>query len=297
MELDTEAAWAAVRALGDSLGLDAPATAAGVIDIVTENMLGALRVVTVQKGLTPSDFALVSFGGAGGLHANALAALLGCFPVLVPPESGVLSALGFVASEIRNEFSQTFIRDAEATTPAEISDQLTALAEQAEEWLAGERVAVAARLIEYVVEMRYRRQGFELPIELGSNELSGLSIEGLVERFNQVHHRLYGFGLEGGAEIVNLRAIARGRVPVPDIPAHEVCPEDASSARRGTQRVWAGGEEHGVPTFERSELRAGMRIRGYAIVEQYDATTVVLPGHVARVDPYLNLLIDPEGAA
>ena len=103
-----------------------------MVDIVTENMLGALRVVTVQKGLTPSDFALVSFGGAGGLHANALAALLGCFPVLVPPESGVLSALGFVASEIRNEFSQTFIRDTAAVVPAEISAQLSALAAQAD---------------------------------------------------------------------------------------------------------------------------------------------------------------------
>ena len=294
MELDTEAAWAAVRALGDSLALDAPAAASGVVDIVTENMLGALRVVTVQKGLTPSDFALVSFGGAGGLHANALAALLGCFPVLVPPESGVLSALGFVASEIRNEFSQTFIRDTAAVVPAEISAQLSALAAQADEWLSGERVAPEDRFVDYVVEMRYRRQGFELPIELGPDELAGLSIEALVERFNQVHHRLYGFGLEGGAEIVNLRAIARGRVPVPDIPAHDVGPADPSDARRGTQRVWAGGEEHQVPTFERSELRAGMRIPGYAIVEQYDATTVVLPGHVAHVDPYLNLLIEPS---
>jgi N-methylhydantoinase A len=214
--------------------------------------------------------------------------------VVVPPESGVLSALGFVASEIRNEFSQTFIRDAAATTPTEISDQLRALAAQAEGWLSGELVAAADRLVEYVVDMRYRRQGFELPIELGSDELASLSIDGLVERFNQVHHRLYGFGLEGGAEIVNLRAIARGRVPVPEIPAHEVGPNDPSRARRGTQRVWAGGAEHDVPTYERSELTAGMLIPGYAIVEQYDATTVVLPGHVARVDPYLNLLIEPE---
>jgi N-methylhydantoinase A len=144
--------------------------------------------------------------------------------------------------------------------------------------------------------MRYRRQGFELPIELAADELAGLSIEGLVERFNQVHHRLYGFGLDGGAEIVNLRAIARGRVPVPEIPAHEVGPSDPAPARRGTQRVWAGGKEHDVPTFERSELTAGMRIPGYAIVEQYDATTVVLPGHVARVDPFLNLMIEPSGA-
>ena len=145
MELDAEAAWAAVRALGDSLALDAPAAAAGVVDIVNENMLGALRVVTVQRGLTPSDFALVSFGGAGGLHANALAALLGCFPVIVPPESGVLSALGFVASEIKNEFSQTFIRDAAATTPAEISRSARPCwPAQADDWLgrrAGRRSA------------------------------------------------------------------------------------------------------------------------------------------------------------
>ena len=121
MELDVDAAHAAVGRLSQRLGLDPRATAAGIVDIVTENMLGALRVVTVQKGLAPSDFALVSFGGAGGLHANALAALLGCFPVLVPPESGVLSALGFVASEVKNEFSQTFIRDADAATPDEVA--------------------------------------------------------------------------------------------------------------------------------------------------------------------------------
>ena len=123
MELDADAAYAAVARArrGSRRSMPRPPPRA-IVDIVDENMLGALRVVTVQKGLAPSDFALVSFGGAGGLHANALAALLGCFPVLVPPESGVLSALGFVASEISNEFSQTFIRDA-ATRPTPARDR------------------------------------------------------------------------------------------------------------------------------------------------------------------------------
>lgn len=295
MELDVEAADAAVGRLAKALGLDPRAAAAGIVDIVTENMLGALRVVTVQKGLTPSDFALVSFGGAGGLHANALAALLGCFPVLVPPESGVLSALGFVASEVKNEFSQTFIRDADATTADEVRERLRELAARGDDWLEAEHVAAADRATDYVVDMRYRRQGFEIPIEVPAAELGDLTVRELVERFNEVHHRLYGFGLEGGAELVNLRAIARGSVPTPEIPGHDRGPSDPAEARLGSQTVWMEGEGREVPTYERSRLTAGMRIRGHAIVEQYDATTVILPGHVAEVDPYLNLLISPEG--
>ena len=166
MELDVDAAHAAVGALASQLGLDVHAAAAGIVDIVNESMLGALRVVTVQKGLPPTEFALVSFGGAGGLHANALAALLGCFPVLVPPESGVLSALGFVAAEIKNEFSQTYIRDAEAIDGDELRARLAALAEQADQWLEGERVEATERSVDYVVDMRYQRQGFEIPIDI-----------------------------------------------------------------------------------------------------------------------------------
>lgn len=295
MELDAEAAVAAISRLAGMLDLDPPAAAAGVLDIVTENMLGALRVVTVQKGHNPSDFALVSFGGAGGLHANALAALLGCFPVLVPPECGVLSALGFVASEIRNEFSQTLIRDTTALTAAEVTGQLATLTRQAERWLEEEGVAPGDRSTEYVIDMRYRRQGYELPVEVGADELGTLTMEALTDRFGRLHRRLYGFGLDGGAEIVNLRSVAHGAVSAPEITAHDLGPADPSAAQRGTQAVWAGGSRREVPTFERSQLAAGMRIPGYAIIEQYDATTVVLPGHVARVDAYLNLLIEPDG--
>jgi N-methylhydantoinase A len=295
MELDVDAAHAAVEALASRLGLDVHAAAAGIVDIVNESMLGALRVVTVQKGLPPSEFALVSFGGAGGLHANGLAALLGCFPVLVPPESGVLSALGFVAAEIKNEFSQTFIRDAEATDADELRERLGALAQQADGWLERERVDAADRAIDYVVEMRYQRQGFEIPIDVAADELRQLSIASLSERFDAVHHRLYGFGLESGAEIVNLRAVARGGTRSPQIPQHDSGPADPAPAQQGTHTVWAGGVAQEVPTYSRAQLTAGMRVAGYAIVEQYDATTIVLPGHVASVDPYLNLLIAPEG--
>ena len=116
----------------------------------------------------------------------------------------------------------------------------------------------------------------------------------LAERFSALHHGLYGFDLEGGAEFVNLRAVARGRVPLPQIPVYDPGPSDPAPAQAGTHTVWQGGRPREVPTFERAELRTGMRIPGYAIVEQYDATTVVLPGSVATVDPWLNLAIEPE---
>jgi N-methylhydantoinase A len=294
MTLDADAAHVAVGQLATRLSFDVQAAAAGIVDLVNERMLGALRVVTVQKGLAPTDFALVSFGGAGGLHANALAALLGCFPVIVPPESGVLSALGFVASEIKNEFSQTRIQDADATTAAELRDRLHQLADNGVRWLIAEGVAAADRSIDYVVEMRYHRQGFELPIEVSAGELAELTIPALIDRFNSVHRRLYGFGLEGGVEIVNLRALARGRVPMPEIPSHEPGAPDPAPAQHGAHGVWARGERREVPVYARAELAAGMRIAGYAIIEQYDATTVVLPGHIATVDPWLNLQIRPE---
>ncbi len=293
MELDVDAATAAVSSVAEQLGLDVHATAEGIVRLVNENMLGALRVVTVQKGLSPSDFALVSFGGAGGLHANALAKLLGCYPIIVPHEAGVLSALGFVASEISNEFSRTFIRQTEDVTEGEISSQLESLAAEGVAWLGGEGVPEADRSVAYAIEMRYHRQGYEIPVEVGADELSSLSMPALAERFTKLHQQLYGFGLDGGAEVVNLRARAVGRVPVPETERQEPGPADPSPAQRGTLAVFTDGQQREVPTYERDQLRAGMEIGGYAIVEQYDATTVVLPGHVATVDPWLQMVIRP----
>ncbi len=187
-----------------------------------------------RRGCRRREFALVSFGGAGGLHANALAALLGCFPVLVPPESGVLSALGFVAAEIKNEFSQTLIRDADGDHGRRGARAAARRwPRRRDGWLEGERVAAAERTVDYVVDMRYQRQGFEIPIEIAAGELAELTIPALAERFDAVHHRLYGFGLAGGAELVSLRAVARGGCRSPEIPSHDAGPADPSAAQHG----------------------------------------------------------------
>ena len=178
MTLDVDAAHAAVTKTAEAMGVDVPRAAEGIVSIVNENMLGALRVVTVQKGLDPTEFALVAFGGAGGLHANAVAETLGAYPVIIPPEPGVLSALGFVAADVRNEFVQTHIGTTERVDAGEVAGLLGALGRQADEWLAGEGVESDAREVSYVIDMRYYRQGFELPVDLEATELELLDLEG-----------------------------------------------------------------------------------------------------------------------
>jgi N-methylhydantoinase A len=293
LELDVEAAHAAVARVAEARGAGVEETASAILSMVDEAMLGALRVVSVQRGRVPGEFALVAFGGAGGLHANALARVLGAYPVIVPEESGVLSALGFISSEIKNEFSQTLVASIASTTPDAVREPFGALTARAREWLDREDVAVADQDVRFILEMRYARQGFEIPIELDGVELAALDLRALERRFGEAHSRLYGFVLEGGAEIVNLRVIATGRVPLPVLEARADGGRDASAARTGTQRVWTPEERIDVPTYARAALEPGMTIDGYAIVEQYDATTVVLPGHRAVVDPWMNLLIRP----
>jgi N-methylhydantoinase A len=297
MTLDVEAAHAAVQRVADPLGIDVHAAARGILDLVNEGMLGALRVVTVQKGRAPGEFALVAFGGAGGLHANALAQLLGCYPVIVPAETGVLSALGFVASDVRNELSHTLIGAVAELEAADVRDRFGELADRGERWLTEEGVADEHRRVEFVVDMRYHRQGFELPVPLAAAELETLELSALAERFATVHHQLYGFDLEGGAEIVCLRAIAVGRVEKPQVAEVADGADDASAAIANEQTVWTAEGPVAVPCYDRTLLRPGMKIAGYAIVEQYDATTVVLPGHVATVDAWANLVIRPEQSA
>jgi N-methylhydantoinase A len=293
MTLDVEAARTAVEQVAEAMDVDVPRAAEGIVAIVNENMLGALRVVTVQKGLDPSEFALVAFGGAGGLHANAVAATLGCYPVIIPPEPGVLSALGFVAADVRNEFGQTLISTTDRADADEVAGALRALGGSGDAWLAGEGVEAADRELSYVIDMRYYRQGFELPIDVSAGELDALDLDELADRFRAEHDRVYGFSLPGFVEVVNLRARALGRVTKPSLPDSEPGDADASGARVGAQQVWREGEQLEVPVYDRERLRPGMRLAGFAIVTQYDATTVVLAGHEASVDRWHNLVIGP----
>ncbi len=295
MRLDLEAAKAAVQKIGDALGLDVHQAAEGILDIVNENMAGALRVVSVQRGYDPRDFALVAFGGAGPMHANAVARIMGSFPVLVPPAPGLLCATGDLVADFRNEFARTFIRTVDQVTGDELKAILDELGREARSWLAREEIPAERQRLAFNVDMRYYRQGYEIPVEIDPALLAGDGTTMLAERFHQIHEQFYRFKMEETiCEIVNLRAIGYGTMPEPTLPEGEPgAGADASHALVDEHEVYFQGQWLPTKIYDRSQLVPGNRIEGPAIVTEFDSTTVVLAGHAAEVDRFLNLLIDP----
>jgi N-methylhydantoinase A len=296
MMLDVEAARAAVQKVADAIGLDSVEQAAeGILAIVNENMAGALRLVSVQRGHDPRDFALVAYGGAGPLHANALAELMGSFPVIVPPAPGLLCAIGDLVADFRDEFAQTYIRLVSEAGGEEVADILETLGGQATAWLVGEGIAEDAQRIAYTADMRYHRQGYEIPVVLEPSEVRSGGLGDLEERFNALHEQLYGFRMPGTAsEIVNLRAVGYGAVPKPELPTGDLGSPDASAAVVDEHEVVFDGERLSTKVYDRSKLQPGALLSGPAIVTEFDSTTVVLPGYRAEVDANFNILITPN---
>jgi N-methylhydantoinase A len=294
MSLDVEAAKAAVQTVGDALGLDLHRAAEGILDIVNENMAGALRLVSVQRGYDPRDFALVAFGGAGPMHANAVARIMGSFPVLIPPAPGLLCATGDLVADFRDEFARTFIRTTDSVSGDEVRVILDELGVEARGWLEREGIPKPDQRLAFNVDMRYYRQGYEIPVEIEPSLLAGNGTTMLAERFNQLHEQFYGFRMEESAcEIVNLRAIGYGKVPEPHLPEEEPGAGDPSGAVVDEHVVYFHGEWLPTRVYDRARLRPGHRLEGPAIVTEFDSTTVVLSGYAAEVDRYLNLIINP----
>ncbi len=298
MTLDAGAATAAVQRIADAMGLpDARTAAAGIVDIVNENMFGALRLVSVQQGYDPRDFALVAFGGAGPLHANALGRLMGSWPVIVPPSPGVLCAYGDATTSLRNEAARTFIRRFPETSDAEVAAGLRELAAEARAVLDEEGVAGDEQQVSWQVDVRYQGQGFEVPVDVEAVLLDAPgALDEIGRRFDAEHRRLFMFDLDAEHEVVNLRAVVQAR------PAHVAAPElaaggpDPSPARTGTTSVWIDGAELDAGLYDRARLLAGNVVPGPAVITEMDSTTLVLPGHAATVDRIGNLVIRPQEA-
>lgn len=293
MKLDVEAALAAVGKVADKLGIDVYRAAKGIYDIVNENMYGAIRVVSVEKGYDPREFALLALGGAGPLHANALGNLSGSYPVLIPPTPGVLSALGFLESDVRNEFSKTYIHTLSQMNSETLIRELTDLGNEAQAWLEEEAVHPEQRRIFHEVDVRYFRQGFEIPIQVSTQTLAERGLSVLKEMFDEIHEKTYGFKMDIELEVVNIRAVAIGKVPSPSLPTGEMSGLDASHAIVDPgHQAFVDGEFQTTPLYDRNQLRPGNQVAGPAIVIQKDSTTLVLPGFVAIVDEFTNLVIN-----
>ncbi len=291
--LDRAGARRAVQTIADALGIDLMAAARGIIDIVNENMFGALRMISVQQGYDPRDFALMGFGGAGPLHVNAVARLMGSWPAVSPVSPGVLCALGDATTRVRTETARSFSRLAHQTDEAELIAVLDEMAAQTRAELAADGVADGDITSLFEVDVRYQGQAFEVALTIDPATLRRDGIAGLTARFDAEHLRLFTFNMETAHEIVNLRAVALGRAL--DLPAAELPQGDGNpaAARIRDHLLWMDGREQAAVIYDRARLRAGDVIPGPAIVTEMDSTTLIESGHVATVDRVGNILITP----
>ena len=226
MTLDVDAARASMQTIADAMGLpDAETAAAGIVDIVNENMFGALRLVSVQQGYDPRDFALVAFGGAGPLHANALARLLGSWPLIVPPSPGVLCAYGDATTSLRDEGARTFIRRFSETSDAEVRAELADLAGEVQARLDAEGVPRDEQTVSYQVDLRYHGQGFEVPVDVTLAQFDG---ERAGHRRQGIRHR--------ARPAVHLRPRRRARAGQPARGRHRPGAADLRAAGAGGRR-------------------------------------------------------------
>ncbi len=293
-ELHPELARAAVRDLAGRLGLETLAAASGIVEIANANMVGAIRLVSVQRGFDPRDFVLVAYGGAGPVHANALARELQIPKVLVPQSPGVTSALGLLVGDIVHDYLRSSISPIDAIDFSSVNELGDEMEREGRRLLESEGVEAGAMRFERFLDMRYIGQSYELPIQSPRRHLVA-GDEALLNRaFYQAHQRVYGFAAtDEPTELINLRLKAIGAIPRPHLPVAELSGPESSAALKAERAVYFAEAGGLVPCaiYDRYRLKAGNRIEGPAIVEEIDSTTVVHPGYAAGVDPHRNLII------
>lgn len=297
-KLDREAAKEAVQTIADALDIELYEAARGIIDIVNENMFGALRMISVQQGYDPRDFALMGFGGAGPLHVNAVAKLMGSWPAVSPVSPGVLCALGDATTRMRTETSRSFSKRVSGTSDQDVRKVLLEMRDQVIAALKADGVTESDIELRYEVDVRYHGQAFEVPMLVRMEQFvdsagSDAGLKALTAAFDAEHHRLFTFNMDAEQELVNLRAVALGKAL--DLPAREIEVGNGNpiAAKVRDHEVWIEGKVSPAVIYDRSKLRAGDVIPGPAIVTEMDSTTLILSGCVGKVDAHGNILINP----
>ncbi len=277
--------------VGAPLGLDATAAAAAIVRVADDRMAGALRMVSLERGEDPRDYALFAFGGAGPLHAAALARELGIPRVLVPARPGLTNALGCVVADLRHDFVRTVNRPVASLEMAEVRAILEEQAAEGRARIEAERVALEAITVIHSADMQFQGQSHLLTVAVPG---PGVGREALQRAFEAAYWQRFAVELpEIRAVLVNLATTVLGHRHAVD-PALLLAGERAASAAaacRARRRVWFDGAWHETPVYERERLPAGARIEGPAILAQLDTTIAVPPGCSAEVDPAGNLLI------
>jgi len=294
MPLDAGAAASAISTLAQALALSPLETARGIVAVVNANMAGAVRLVTVQRGVDPAGLALLAFGGAGPLHAAALARELGVRTVVVPPSPGLLCALGLLVEDQRVDTVRTYVRRLEADTLVRLDTLFVEMESDAVAWLEREQVPAARRSLERWLDMRYVGQNYELLVSVPDEVWRVRRVEPLRARFLAQHEAAYGYAApDEPIQIVNARLVARGRPDPPVLPKGARATGDVGGAVVAHRRVFfeTGNDFVECAVYDRKRLAAGHVVIGPAVVEQFDSTTLIHPGQRAEVDDLGFLLI------
>ena len=296
MPLDIDAARAVFAPLAARLGFTLERTASGVLDIVVSNMVRAIGAISIERGHDPRACALMPFGGAGPLHASAVARSLGIREIVVPAAPGIWCAQGLVVSDLKEDFVRTAQTRVDENHIGQIRDHIGTLMRAGEAWCEAERLAPDRRTLQVALDMRYVRQNFELSVPLDADLLAKLCEVDVAARlcrlFSEAHERHYGYdNPTDPVEIVNYRLTAQGRLHTP--PKATAATAMHAPEPLDTRRVYFTADE-AITTrvFSRNALAPGHVLTGPALVDQLDATTLIYPGDTLRVDTARNLIIE-----
>ena len=284
--LDPTAAQRAIEQhCAQPLGMDLVEAAHGIVEIANTAMVNALRLVSVQRGYDPRDFALVAFGGAGPAHANRLAALTEIPVAIIPQSPGTASALGLLVTDLKHDYATTHIQRLDQVVPQALEQTFRDLEAQGRETLGREGMAEAAMDFRRQADLRYVGQSHELTLPLTTETLGPAQLDQLLEQFHRTHDRAYGFSApEEDVELVSVRLSAIGQIAKPELAP--LAKATGKATAKGYRPVYFAESKGFVdcPVYDRYALGAGAVVQGPAIVEEIDSTTVVHPQHQVRVD-------------
>ena len=290
LALDTAAARQAYEELGERLDIPAEEAAAGVLEIASANQVHGIRRVTTARGRDPGEYAMVAFGGAGGLFVADVSDFLGIMTAVVPPNSGNLSAFGLHVSDVKRDYVRTCVRQQSSHDPAELESLWQALEKAGRTEIMAEGVASDAIELTRSADVRYVGEGHEVPVPItpGAD-----AVPSMWRNFHGVHQRTFGFHYEGrqDVEVVSLRMQAIGRVHRPEVqPIEAVMSEPAPVAQRPV--YWRDSGWIDCVIWRREDLSVGTVVAGPAIIEEYGSTIVVPASWRTRTDKYGNLILE-----
>jgi len=289
MTVDKAAACDAIdRLIAQPLGLSVEEAALGILRIAVANMGRAIRAVSTEKGHRLQDFALFAYGGAGPLHAAAVAVETGMKTLIVPAQPGTMCARGILLSDVGFDFVRTGVSTASQVAWGDTVSAFVEMEQQGHDWLTGEGIPQDRRVMQYVIDARYDGQNHEVQVVLEQG--TAASFEAFLDGFRGVHRQEYGYDIDGRAvEIVNLRLSVKG-ISAAQTSA-EYQPEDGDPVM-GARQVYFDGGWFETAIYNRARLPIGPIVEGPAIIQEMSSTTIVEPGQRLRVDPTGTMIIE-----